>query len=100
MSSRRGRLRPTAMQTKVSTFLWFADRADQAAQLYCAIFPDAKITSSSAMSTSFELGGQRFIAFNGGPHFQLNPATSIFVPCTTQGEVDALWDRFLAEGGT
>lgn len=88
------------MQTNLSTFLWFDNDADQAARLYCAVFPDAKITDTTKMSTSFEIGGQRFIAFNGGPHHKLNPAVSLFVSCTTQREVDALWDRFLADGGT
>lgn len=87
------------MQNKIATFLWFESGADQAAQLYCSIFPDSKITSATKLSTSFEIEGQRFIAFNGGPHYQLNPAISLFVSCTTQDDVDALWDRFLAEGG-
>ncbi len=87
------------MQNKVSTFLWFDANADEAAKLYCSIFPISKITSSGAMSTSFEIEGQRFIAFNGGPHYKLNPAISLFVSCSTQDEVDALWNRFLAEGG-
>lgn len=87
------------MQNKISTFLWFASNANEAAQLYCSIFPISKITSVSQMSTSFEIEGQRFIAFNGGPHYQLTPAISLFVTCHTQGEVDALWDRFLEAGG-
>jgi predicted 3-demethylubiquinone-9 3-methyltransferase (glyoxalase superfamily) len=88
------------MQNNLSTFLWFDAHADDAARLYCSIFPGSKITSATSMSTSFEIDGQRFIAFNGGPHYKLNPATSVFVSCTTQDEVDALWSRFLAEGST
>jgi predicted 3-demethylubiquinone-9 3-methyltransferase (glyoxalase superfamily) len=88
------------MQNNLSTFLWFDANANAAAQLYCAIFPGAKITAVTPMSTSFEIEGQRFIAFNGGPHHQLSPAISLFVSCQTQDEVDALWSRFLAEGGT
>ncbi len=88
------------MQNNISTFLWFESGADDAARLYCSIFPGSKITSTSKSSTSFEIEGQRFIAFSGGPHFKLNPAVSLFVSCTTQAEVDALWARFLAEGGT
>jgi predicted 3-demethylubiquinone-9 3-methyltransferase (glyoxalase superfamily) len=87
------------MQNKISTFLWFESNADEAARLYCSIFPISKITSVSQTSTSFEIEGQRFIAFNGGPHYKLNPAISLFVSCNTQAEVDALWDRFLSEGG-
>jgi predicted 3-demethylubiquinone-9 3-methyltransferase (glyoxalase superfamily) len=87
------------MQNKISTFLWFDSNAGEAAKLYCSIFPISKITSVTPMSASFEIEGQRFIAFNGGPHYQLNPAISLFVSCNTQEEVDALWTRFLAEGG-
>jgi predicted 3-demethylubiquinone-9 3-methyltransferase (glyoxalase superfamily) len=88
------------MQNPISTFLWFESAADEAARLYCSIFPSSKITASTPHSTSFELGGQRFIAFNGGPHHKLTPAVSLFVSCSTQPEVDALWSRFLAAGGT
>jgi predicted 3-demethylubiquinone-9 3-methyltransferase (glyoxalase superfamily) len=90
------------MQTKnpVSTFLWFEANAAEAAALYCSIFPNSRVTSSSPMSTNFEIGGQRFIAFNGGPHYKLTPAVSVFVSCSTQAEVDALWDRFMSAGGT
>lgn len=81
------------MQNKISTFLWFESGADDAAKLYCSIFLISRITSSSAMSTSFELEDQRFIALDGGPHSQLDPAISLFVSCTTQGEVDALRNK-------
>jgi predicted 3-demethylubiquinone-9 3-methyltransferase (glyoxalase superfamily) len=84
------------LNNRVSTFLWF--EADAAAALYCSIFPGAKITSSTRSATSFEIDGQRFTAFSGGPHYQLTPAVSIFIPCSTQAEIDALWERFLAEG--
>src|SRR3982074_1711238 len=100
MSRTRGRLRHTDMQNNISTFLWFESNAEEAAKLYCSIFPSSKITSVTKMSASFEINGQRFVAFNGGPHYKLNPAISLFVSCNTQEEVDALWNRFLAEGGT
>lgn len=88
------------MQNKLSTFLWFTANAAEAAALYCSIFPGSKITGSDASSTSFEIEGQRFIAFNGGPHYQLTPAVSLFLACNTQAEIDALWDRFMAAGST
>ena len=87
------------MQHTLSTFLWFETQAQAAAELYCAIF-GGTITASSPMSASFELGGQRFIAFNGGPHYKLTPAASVFVHCADQAEVDTLWEKFLAAGGT
>jgi predicted 3-demethylubiquinone-9 3-methyltransferase (glyoxalase superfamily) len=99
MSRIRDALRLTSMQTNLSTFLWFDSNANEAAQLYCSIFPDAKITSTSQMSTSFQIAEQRFIAFNGGPHHQLSAAVSLFISVDSQAEVDVLWTRFLDGGG-
>jgi predicted 3-demethylubiquinone-9 3-methyltransferase (glyoxalase superfamily) len=87
------------MKHNITTFLWFDSKAEEAARLYCSIFPGGEITQTSPMSTSFELEGQRFTAFNGGPHYQLTPAVSVFVSCDTQAEVDGLWTRFLDAGG-
>jgi predicted 3-demethylubiquinone-9 3-methyltransferase (glyoxalase superfamily) len=99
MSRIRDALRLQNMQTNLSTFLWFDSNANEAAQLYCSIFPDAKITSTSPMSTSFQIAEQRYIAFNGGPQYQLSPAVSLFISVDSQAEVDALWTRFLSTGG-
>jgi predicted 3-demethylubiquinone-9 3-methyltransferase (glyoxalase superfamily) len=52
----------------------------------------------SAMTVSFTLAGQNFVALNGGPEFQLNPSISLFVYCDTEAEIDRLFARF-AEGG-
>ncbi len=86
--------------TNVSTFLWFEARAAEAAQLYCSIFPDAKILSSNPGSASFMIGEQRFVAFNGGPHYQLTAAVSIFIGVASQAELDTVWDKFISSGGT
>ncbi|MEO8551178.1 MAG: VOC family protein [Kofleriaceae bacterium] len=88
------------MQDNISTFLWFDTNAADAARMYCEIFPGAKITSESPMSASFEIGAQKFIAFNGGPHYKLTPAVSVFVSCKNQEEVDTVWNRFLAAGSS
>jgi predicted 3-demethylubiquinone-9 3-methyltransferase (glyoxalase superfamily) len=85
---------------KVTTFLWFNDQAHEAAKFYVSVFPGAKLLGLDAMSARFDLGGQEYIAFNGGPHFTLTPAVSLFVDCPTQAEIDALWDKLLAGGGT
>ena len=97
--------------SKLATFLWFEDRAEEAAKFYVSIFKNSQTKNvsdsgvesqsdfESAMSTSFELGGQEFIAFNGGPLYSFSPATSFFVKCETQDEVDHYWDRLSADGG-
>jgi predicted 3-demethylubiquinone-9 3-methyltransferase (glyoxalase superfamily) len=102
--------RSKAMQ-KITPFLWFDGKAEEAAQLYVSLFKNAKITNvsryaegspggpaGSAMTVSFEIEGQSFTALNGGPMFKFTPAISLFVNCETQDEVDLLWDR-LSEGG-
>ena len=42
------------------------------------------------MLATFELEGQQFMALNGGPHYKLSPAISLYVDCKTQEEVDEL----------
>jgi predicted 3-demethylubiquinone-9 3-methyltransferase (glyoxalase superfamily) len=95
---------------KITPFLWFDGRAEEAVNFYTAIFPNSKIVSmmrygeagpgpkGSVMSATFELQGQEFIALNGGPMFTFSPAISFFVHCETQEEVDKFWEK-LAEGG-
>jgi predicted 3-demethylubiquinone-9 3-methyltransferase (glyoxalase superfamily) len=89
---------------KITTFLMFNDQAEEAAKLYTSIFKDSKILSvtrgpkGAAMSVNFELEGQTFFAFNGGPHFKCSEGISLFVSCETQAEVDALWDKLSAGG--
>jgi len=50
------------------------------------------------MSVTFELEGQLFMALNGGPVFKFSPATSFFVNCDTQEEIDELWERLSEDG--
>lgn len=95
---------------KITTFLWYDDKAEEAANFYVSLFKDSKIDSvhrsgeagpgpkGSAMMVNFQLEGQHFMALNGGPMFKFTPAISLFVNCETQQEVDALWDK-LSEGG-
>ncbi|MDQ3266887.1 MAG: VOC family protein [Myxococcota bacterium] len=89
---------------KITTFLMFNDQAEEAVKLYSSVFKDSKLGSISrgpdgkAMSVNFELEGQPFMAFNGGPHFKFSEGISLFVNCETQAEVDRLWDQ-LAAGG-
>lgn len=80
---------------KIASFLWFGSNAEAAVAHYATVFgADCKVEG-----TTFELFGQRFIAFNGGPHYKLDAAFSIMVECETQREIDDLWDKLLANGG-
>lgn len=79
---------------KITPFLWFDDNAQEAIDFYTSVFKNSKVLSDSR----FEIEGQEFIAFNGGPHFKFTPAISLFVDCKTQPEIDELWEK-LSQGG-
>src|SRR5229473_3350601 len=95
---------------KITPFLWFNDKAEEAMNYYVSIFKNSKVgrvtrygdagpgPKGSVMSATFQLEGQEFFALNGGPQFTFTPAVSFFVNCETQQEVDELWEK-LSEGG-
>ena len=95
---------------KITPFLWFDDKAEEAMHFYTSIFKNSKVgevrrygdagpgPKGSVMSATFVLEGQEFMALNGGPHFKFTPAISLFVNCETQQEVDELWGKLSAGG--
>jgi len=95
---------------KITPFLWFNDKAEEAAQFYTSIFKNSKMggiqrygdagpgPKGSVMSVTFQLEGQEFMALNGCPHFTFTPAISFFVDCAAQEEVDELWEKLSAGG--
>ena len=95
---------------KITPFLWFDGKAEEAANFYTSIFKNSKILNSarygdagpgpkgSIMMVTFQLEGQNFMALNGGPIYTFTPAISLFVDCETQAEVDELWDKLSAGG--
>ena len=90
---------------KITPFLWFDNNAEQAVDFYCSIFKDSKkgdvsrMGDGSIMVANFTLMGREYMALNGGPHFTLNEAFSLFVTVDTQEEVDELWRAFTKDGG-
>ncbi|MCP3165946.1 VOC family protein [Myxococcus qinghaiensis] len=90
---------------KITPFLMFNNQAEEAAKLYTSVFKNSKMVSvtrgpdGAAMSVTFELEGETFLSFNGGPHFKFSEGISLFVDCETQAEVDALWEQLAAGGG-
>jgi predicted 3-demethylubiquinone-9 3-methyltransferase (glyoxalase superfamily) len=97
--------------SKVTTFLWFDDQAEQAARFYVSLFPNSKLddiggfkdarpgATAKVTTVRFTLDGTPYIALNGGPHYKLTPAVSLFVECATQQEVDRTWEKLIAGGG-
>lgn len=95
---------------KISPFLWFDDRAEDAANFYVSIFKNSAIlgvsrygegaprSAGSVMSVTFVLDGLEFQALNGGPEFPFTETISLFVTAQTQEEIDDLWEK-LTSGG-
>jgi predicted 3-demethylubiquinone-9 3-methyltransferase (glyoxalase superfamily) len=95
---------------KITPFLWFDNKAEEAANFYVSIFKNSKILNiahygeagpgpkGSVMMVTFQIEGQEFMALNGGPQYSFTPAISLFVHCETQAEVDDLWTKLTAGG--
>ena len=83
---------------KVTPFLWFDSKAEDAAKFYTTVFKDSKIISSNPMVTTMEIEGLNVMFLNGGPHFKLNEAFSLLINCENQEEIDYYWNK-LTEGG-
>jgi predicted 3-demethylubiquinone-9 3-methyltransferase (glyoxalase superfamily) len=96
---------------KITTFLAFADRAEEAARFYVSIFRNSQIVQiarygeagpgpqGSVMVVVFQLEGQQFIAMNGGPHFKFTDAISLSVDANTQEEIDDYSAKLTSGGG-
>jgi len=90
--------------------LTFKDHAEDAINFYVSLFPNSKVLSvlrsdgngplpkGSLWHASFELDGQEYTAFDGGPSFSFTEAFSLVATCETQDELDEIWER-LSEGG-
>lgn len=95
---------------KITPFLWFDNQAEEAINFYTSVFEDSKILSvakygkegpgpeGTVMTLNFMIGGQEFVALNGGPQFTFSEAISLVINCENQEEVDYYWDK-LSEGG-
>jgi len=105
---------------KIIPFLWFDKEAEEAINFYVSVFNSApnsaknsKIVSiqryptealspqmqgmeGKVLTAVFELSGQRFMALDGGPLFKFTEATSLYVECADQQEVDHYWEKLSA----
>lgn len=94
--------------------LWFDGNAKEAAEFYCSVFKNSKITTDTPMVVLFDLNGKKFMGLNGGlpaapsklglqrqagPDFKFNESVSFVVDCENQEEIDYYWYK-LTEGGS
>ncbi len=96
---------------KLVTTLWFADlNSLEAVEYYLTVFKDSRILQKvyypkeeldehfvgmkdKLLVLEFELNGQKFIGFDGGPYFRFNEAISITIECEGQAEIDYYWEK-------
>lgn len=69
---------------KITPFLWFDDKAEEAMDFYVSVFKNSRVVSitrygdevpgpkGKVMTATFELDGQEFMALNGGPQFKFH----------------------------
>jgi predicted 3-demethylubiquinone-9 3-methyltransferase (glyoxalase superfamily) len=95
---------------KITPCLWLNDNAEDAAEFYLSVFPQAKKLgelrsngvgpwpAGKIATITVELMGQQMIFLNGGPAHALTPAFSHSIACKDQAEIESYWDKLL-EGG-
>ncbi|MCB2204807.1 VOC family protein [bacterium] len=93
--------------SKVTPFLMFNDQLEAAIEFYTATFPDSRVENIARSgddgpitSAEFVIGGQSFMGYNGGPHFNFSQGFSLFVDCEDQEEVDEYWNKLVDAGAT
>jgi predicted 3-demethylubiquinone-9 3-methyltransferase (glyoxalase superfamily) len=97
---------------RVTPFLMFEGRAQEAMDFYLSLFDDAAVESiqrygpegpgpeGSVLLAAFTLGGQRFFCIDSWVQhgFTFTPALSLHVVCGSEAEIDERFAR-LSEGG-
>ena len=94
---------------KIIPCLWFDKQAEEAVSFYVSLLPDSRIDAviqspgdypdgkaGDVLLVEFTLGGNRFTALNGGPHFKFTEAVSLQIDCEDQAEVDRLTNALSA----
>jgi predicted 3-demethylubiquinone-9 3-methyltransferase (glyoxalase superfamily) len=101
----------TASPQKITTFLMFEGRAEEAMRFYTSLFdgevlsvdrygPDQDGLEGTVRHALFSLAGQSFMCIDSPARhaFGFTPSVSLYVQCDTEDEIEGLF-RQLAEGG-
>jgi predicted 3-demethylubiquinone-9 3-methyltransferase (glyoxalase superfamily) len=100
------------MMQKITTFLMFEGKAEEAMNLYTSLFKGSQIVNitrygpgeagaeGSVMHATFTLNGQEFMAIDSSMkhEFTFTPSMSLYVRCESEAEIDALFAT-LSQGG-
>lgn len=99
---------------KITPFLMFTGKAEEAMRFYMSLFPNSEIKSISRYGenemgpaetvkvATFSLNGQVLMCIDSPPvhAFTFTPALSLHVTCDTEPEIDALFAKLSAGGET
>ena len=101
------------MAVSLRPFLWYAEKAEEAARFYAGLIPDSQVDKiwalpaetpsgpeGSVQVVEMTLAGRPVVAMTAKPMDSFNHAISLILTCDTQAELDRLWDGLLQGGGT
>ena len=97
---------------KVTTFLMFDGRAEEAMNLYTSLFKQSEILSitrygeneagaeGTVQHATFTLNGQEFMCIDSSAQhaFTFTPSISLYVHCDTEEEIDAVFAKLSQDG--
>jgi predicted 3-demethylubiquinone-9 3-methyltransferase (glyoxalase superfamily) len=92
---------------KITTFLMFQGKAEEAMSFYMSLFADSEIKSITRAEATgtvqyalFSLNGQLFMCIDSSARhgFTFTPAMSLYVSCETEAEVDKLFAALSQDG--
>jgi len=97
---------------KFTTFLMFAGQAEEAMKLYTSLFKQSEIVhitryganeagaEGTVQHATFTLNGQEFMCIDSSAQheFTFTPSMSLYVRCTTEEEIDAVFAALSQDG--
>ncbi|WP_317914818.1 VOC family protein [Carnobacterium maltaromaticum] len=98
------------MENKFAPCLWVDNQVEEMTELYTKVFENGKPLKTlyfledahgkigDILTQSVQLANQEFILLNGGPEFKATPSISYMITCTSETQLQVLWQE-LSEGG-
>lgn len=97
---------------KITTFLMFEGKAEEAMNFYTSLFDQSEIVSISrydengpgkegtVIHATFTLNGQEFMCIDSyvNHNFTFTPAMSLYVTCETEEEIDTVFNKLAQDG--
>ncbi len=97
---------------KITTFLMFDGKAEEAMNFYTSLFDKSEIISISryganeagaegtVLHATFSLNGQEFMCIDSSVKhdFTFTPSISLYVTCDTEDEIDRIFEKLSQDG--